>query len=87
MTTSQWLMLMAVGGIGVAWIVSWVAGRRSRSVQQIFAALCLQAVAAVLLSFSSDSLPLSLAFAGIILGAVVWLIQIGSRRAQAITAR
>jgi hypothetical protein len=58
-TTSQWLMLVAVGGIGVAWIVSWVAGRRSRSVQQIFAALCVQGVAAVLLSFPWTACPLA----------------------------
>lgn len=72
-------MVLALGCIAIAWLASWAKGHRAPALQHIFAALCVQALAAILLSFSSGSLPLSLALAAIILGAVAWMIQSGSR--------
>ena len=50
-----------------------------RAHEQIFAALLVQALAAVGLSFSTSSLVLSLLLAGVILAAVGWRVQSGAR--------
>jgi hypothetical protein len=51
MTTSQCLMFAALGCIAITWIASWMTGHRAPALQLIFAALCVQALAAILLSF------------------------------------
>lgn len=75
MITSQYIMILALGGIASTWLFSWVIGNRAAAVQRRFAALTVQALAAILLSFFSNSLFLSLALAAIILGTVLWMIQ------------
>ena len=75
MITSQYIMILAFGCIAITWLFSWVVGNRAATVQRRFAALTVQAFAAVLLSFSSGSLLLSLSLAVIILATVVWMIQ------------
>ena len=75
MITSQYIMILALGCIALAWIVSWATGHRAPALQKIFAALSVQALAAIFLSFSSASLLLSLSFAAIILAAVASMIR------------
>ncbi|HYG22577.1 MAG TPA: hypothetical protein VEH04_07340 [Verrucomicrobiae bacterium] len=83
MTTSQVAMVLALAIICVAWIVSWFRGHRARHIQHVFGSLCVQTLAAVFLSRSSDHLLLSIAFAAVILGAIGWMIWNGSPRIQA----
>jgi hypothetical protein len=75
MLTSQFLMLLAVASILFGWALAWTRGHRSPALQKTFAALLIQSIAAVLLSFSANSLPLSLLLAAVILCAVGWMIQ------------
>jgi hypothetical protein len=79
MMNSQIIMALALTSIATAWLLAWRAGHRTRAVQNIFAALCVQALAALLLSFSTGSILLSLGLAAIILGAVAWMIRSGSQ--------
>jgi hypothetical protein len=72
-------MMAALGSIAALWIGLWFTGHRASSFQQIFAAVCAQSVAAILLSFSSGSLLLSFALAAVILGAIFWMIQSSKR--------
>lgn len=74
MITSQYIMILALGCIVLAWIISWAIGRRTPATQRIFAAHIVQSLAAILLTFSS-SLILSSALAVIILSAVAWMIS------------
>jgi hypothetical protein len=78
MTTSQLIMILALVCIAFGWAATWLTGPRAKSVQHIFASLCLQALAAILLSFSSANLPLSLTLAAIILSAIIWMVRSGS---------
>ncbi len=77
MITSQYIMILALGCIALTWAIVWATGRRSPAVQKIFAALTVQSLAAILLTFSS-SLILSFALAVVILGAITWMIHSAS---------
>lgn len=73
--TSQYLMLVGLGSIGFAWLTAFLKGHRHPGLQQVFAAIFVQAFGAFLLSFSSANLPISLFLALIILLAVAWMVR------------
>jgi hypothetical protein len=83
MITSQYIMVLALGSITITWIISWATGHCGAAINRIFSSLCVQALAAILLSFSSDNILLSILFTAIILGAILWMVR-GSAPAREI---
>ena len=71
MLTSQYLMLTALAGISVGWILTGGApGRRN-----CLAATFIQTAAATLLTFTSDNLPLCIFLVAVIIAAIIWMIR------------
>lgn len=83
MIASQYIMFLALGCIATTWTIFRAYGHCGAAINRIFSSLCVQALAALLLSFSSGSILLSLLFTAIILVAILWMIR-GSAPARQI---
>jgi hypothetical protein len=75
MLTSQYVMLITLAAIAIAWTIAF----RAPGPRKIVTAIFIQAAAAALLTFSTDNLFLSILLVAIILAAVAWMIRSGHR--------